>query len=1026
MPWSAARTTCRPLSQPNDWNTGLLKPGYLCNGSLVKFAEPYYFVHEGETPNASFGECFQTVVRNMKRIEIGVCKRRTFELKRIVLALSIAFIPLPCFSAVVVKLEAPSGAPAYGSGGVWDESNATIDLQVPMGDPGAVALEVTPIADPSLWWRMQLVGPDGQFPGPGNYSVQRYPLQESGFAGGDISNFNSCNAGHGNVEVYEIEYAPDGTIVRIAADLTYACTNSVVFAVAKLRIDSGVPLDQPGAHAVVVAEQIVTLGQSVALDGSASFSDSASITGYAWRQLEGEPVALVDAGSPIATFMFPDDKGDFQEMLFELAVSDDMGRSGLAQTLVVAGPVQSADTVRIFERGNNFVWTREIDGLGPNPTAPYTINGSALGGIFIRTVGPLLEIEPPLQDKIRIGGFTEAQRNGPISMFPGLTWFGCNYGPSDDIPYESYFDVLDVSFAADGSVQRAGFDFHVRCETTTRNTYEGLVRLNSYAPEQFEFPRALAGHDRLLYAGEPGFLNGVRSRSPDHSIREFHWRQIAGPAVSIDDANSAIAKVTALASIGQPEVVSFRLDVTDQDGRVSSDMVNLTVVPTSAPRTFVHIQGDASTFIGRGETAYLRDGQDTSLQTIVRLLGSAPDARDDFTVRDEDLRSWSVSLGSGVDGMFQPGYMSETFNDPEDILPQLSVTNSGRACNRPAGNLHVLDVSRDTDSLIDSFAVDFDLICQFETGAIRGSVRYNSTVPNSYTLLSADAGPDIVVLEGDTVELFDSSGTDIASLWVQVHGPETRLTDAGSKRAYFVPPTIPAGESRYFVFRLVNQRDDGAVGTDYVVVRVNDNGRTDWDAADFDKYVDKPHAYVAGNGQRFGIRQTNPLGNFAKVAFGAEAVSGMQIGDLVVNAVIFPVTDVVYRGIGFPTIEYFTRGTVADDYTLIIKDVNNQWQVEGGLSTGDGLFEDGEWTRVRTTIPAQSSTGTVYDRDELDESMTVRVAMVRLGPRSSAPPPDGDSPGGSGGGSFTWFLLAGLLSISGFRFFSNRRVARFQ
>ena len=61
--------------------------------------------------------------------------------------------------------------------------------------------------------------------------------------------------------------------------------------------------------------------------------------------------------------------------------------------------------------------------------------------------------------------------------------------------------------------------------------------------------------------------------------------------------------------------------------------------------------------------------------------------------------------------------------------------------------------------------------------------------------------------------------------------------------------------------------------------RVVDNGRSDWDGVDFEKYIDKPHAIVAPNGQRFGFRHVSTLGNFGELQFGGESVLGQAVGD---------------------------------------------------------------------------------------------------------------------------------------------------
>ncbi|MEM1264202.1 MAG: hypothetical protein AAGH76_17515 [Pseudomonadota bacterium] len=928
------------------------------------------------------------------------------------LFLATLFATINATAATVIEVAGEFGSPAFESSGIWDETNATFVPGTFFGRPGLVEFEVTPNSDASLRFRFSLEGPDGQFPGPGTYPVQRFPFQDAGFAGGNVTGFIGCNQGTGTVDVHEIEYSPDGTVARIAADLRYACTNTDLFTVAKVRINSTIPLEPPGPHAVVAAEQVTTPGATVTLDGSGSFADNAAIATYRWRQIEGERVEIRDPTASVATFDFPSDLGRFQQMLFELTVTDTLGRTDTARTSVITGATLTPDVVRVVERGNNFVWTEEFSGLGTAPVDPYEVEGGPTAGLFVDASGTLIEVSPPATRDLRAGGYTGAQRNGSISMLPGLWLRGCNYEPSDGTSYEAYFDILDLSLGSLGSVDRAGFDFFVRCSSVNRNTFEGIVRVGSFAPEQIEHPRALAGNDQLAFAGEPGFANGLSSRIPDNTQTAFSWTQVAGPTVTIEEPTSAITRVVPSAAIANSEVVALQLDISDDSGRQSSDVVEMTVVPTVAPRTSLYVDSDETTFIGGGETVYIRDGQDTSIQALVQVLSTGAQ-RDEVALLDENPSGWNVRvIGSVPDGLFVPGYRSATFSaDPSDALPSLSLGRSGRGCSRASGEIHVIDLARDASLTLTSIAIDFSLTCDGEVGSLRGELRFNSTVPHSFEVLSVDAGDDQVVSEGSTVELVDSSASDIRTRWEQVSGPQLFLSDATSKQTTFVPPTIPAGESRRFAFRLINQRDDGAWGEDYTVVSVNDNGRATWDGIAFEKYIDIPQSYLV-DGVEFGFRTVNDLGNLARVEFDVEQVDGIRIGDEAVVSTVFPVTEAVYRGVAAALrAEYFSETAIPADYALITKDVDGVWRRVGTTATGDGLFLENGVSRLHVTISPDGSSGNGNDLDSLDQSLTFRFAVVRLGDPPPPPAPGGGSSSGGGALGAGSILVLGVVWI---------------
>jgi len=88
-------------------------------------------------------------------------------------------------------------------------------------------------------------------------------------------------------------------------------------------------------------------------------------------------------------------------------------------------------------------------------------------------------------------------------------------------------------------------------------------------------PVASAGADQTVASGSSFTLNGSGSTDPDGtSGLTFQWVQIAGPASSIQDPKKAI---TTVAGQPGPKTLTYRLTVTDQFGRSSSDEVTVTV-----------------------------------------------------------------------------------------------------------------------------------------------------------------------------------------------------------------------------------------------------------------------------------------------------------------------------------------------------------------------------------------------------------------------------------------------------------------
>ena len=90
-------------------------------------------------------------------------------------------------------------------------------------------------------------------------------------------------------------------------------------------------------------------------------------------------------------------------------------------------------------------------------------------------------------------------------------------------------------------------------------------------------PTSDAGPDRAVESGEHVTLTG-EGTDPDGSVQEFHWQQIAGPPVPIDDTRRQVVRFIA-PIVDAPVTLLFRLTVTDDSGAAASDEAAVVIEP---------------------------------------------------------------------------------------------------------------------------------------------------------------------------------------------------------------------------------------------------------------------------------------------------------------------------------------------------------------------------------------------------------------------------------------------------------------
>ena len=460
------------------------------------------------------------------------------------------------------------------------------------------------------------------------------------------------------------------------------------------------------------ADQTVNEATLVTLDGTGSTDSDGTITAYQWTQTAGPVVAITNADQATATFTSPAAPAS---LTFQLQVTDDDAATDTDSVVITvnappvanAGPDQSVDEQSVVN----------LDGSASNDPG-----GAIATYAWTQTGG------------------TNVTLAGANTATPNFT------APSVGLAGETLTFQLVVTDGA-GANDSDTVDIQVNNDPTLSDP-----------------PVANAGPDQTVDGGVLVTLDGTGSSDTDGTITAYQWTQTAGTAVTITNANQAIATFTAPAA---PDSLTFQLLVTDNDAATDTDTVVITVnappVANAGPdqsvdeQSAVNLDGTGSNDPGGSIASY---AWTQTGGTAVVLTGAAT-ATPSFTAPSVDAAG-------------------------ETLTFQLQVTDGAGA--------------NDTDT------VDVQ-------------VNNDPTLGNAPV---ANAGADQTVDESDLVTLdgsasTDSDGTISAYLWTQTAGPAVVITNATQAVATFTAPAAPAS----LTFQLQVTDNDAATDTDTVVITVN-------------------------------------------------------------------------------------------------------------------------------------------------------------------------------------------------------------
>jgi hypothetical protein len=93
-----------------------------------------------------------------------------------------------------------------------------------------------------------------------------------------------------------------------------------------------------------------------------------------------------------------------------------------------------------------------------------------------------------------------------------------------------------------------------------------------------------AGDDIIVNENRSISLDGSGSYDPEKQLLKYSWVQLSGESVSLNNVSSITPSFTSpTVKNGEVKVLEFELTVSDDNGRVDSDTVVITVDPINAP-----------------------------------------------------------------------------------------------------------------------------------------------------------------------------------------------------------------------------------------------------------------------------------------------------------------------------------------------------------------------------------------------------------------------------------------------------------
>jgi PKD domain len=291
----------------------------------------------------------------------------------------------------------------------------------------------------------------------------------------------------------------------------------------------------------VGANQTVGENATVVLNGTASDPDPGDKLSYSWKQMAGHAVKLSSSNTTNPSFTAPSVSSD-TNLKFAFTAKDDKRATSITPAIIAITvkhinrpPVANAGTNQTVNTGH-FVTLNGSKSKDPD--------GTIISYLWKQIGGPIVTLNAA---------------NTPIARFTAPK----NISSDTDMIFG--LTVIDNKNAS--------------------NTASVKVT-DKYVPPPNQPPVANAGTNQTVNTGHFVTLNGSKSKDPDGTIISYLWKQIGGPIVTLNAANTPIARFTAPKNISSDTDMIFGLTVIDNKNASNTASVKVTdkyVPPPNQP-----------------------------------------------------------------------------------------------------------------------------------------------------------------------------------------------------------------------------------------------------------------------------------------------------------------------------------------------------------------------------------------------------------------------------------------------------------
>jgi hypothetical protein len=284
------------------------------------------------------------------------------------------------------------------------------------------------------------------------------------------------------------------------------------------------------------------------------------------------------------------------------------------------GGLHDAFVARLSSSGQSLLFSSYLGGNSEDVGHGITVDD--IGDIYV--TGYTFSTNFPMRDAVQstksagldafVTKISQRSRSGGLTACGALVYSSYLGGtdPSSASDFPSEDRGVDIAVDSTRHAYVVGFtsavDFPIAnaIQSSKRGIRDAFVSKFDVGPDPPVEPIARAGTDLTVAEDAAANLDGTLSTDPDCDVLNYHWEQIAGPAVTLSDPTAARPGFTAPTVASAGATLTFQLTVDDGVHISTADMVNVTITNINQEAV---AQAGADQIVQQGSIVTLHGGE---------------------------------------------------------------------------------------------------------------------------------------------------------------------------------------------------------------------------------------------------------------------------------------------------------------------------------------------------------------------------------------------------------------------------------